>query len=134
MISAGMACIGFIGPAFFDLAPPKYFASQPLVVERAGGAPDSSASSMKFFKPSTPVLEKMAEQPKNSETSSKGLTSDLDVGGSKRQTDPPDIAKKRTDIIQSDDPVGGKMVQLSKPVKPVTPSKNSKGSKALNFR
>ena len=120
---------GFIGPAFFDLAPPKYFASQPIVVERAGGAPDSSASSMKFFEPSKPVLKKMAEQSKNSETSRKGLTIDLDSGGPKRQTDPPDIAKKRNDIIQSDDPVGGNMAQLSKPVKPVSPSKTSKGSK-----
>ena len=133
MISAGMACIGFIGPAFFDLAPPKYFASQPFVVERSDGAPDSSASSMKFSEPSTPVLKKMAEQSKNSETSSKGLTIDIDSRGPKRQTDPLDFAKNGNDIIQPDDPVGGKMVQLSKPVKPVSPSKNSKGSKPLGL-
>ena len=73
MIAAGMACTGFIGPALFDLAPPKYFASQPIVVERAGGAPDSSASSMMFLEPSPTVLKKMAEQPKSSETLGKEL-------------------------------------------------------------
>ena len=133
MISAGMACIGFIGPAFFDLAPPKYFASQPIVVDRAGSVPDSSASSMMFFEPSTPVLKKMAEQSRSSETSRKGLTSTLDGEGSKLQTDPLDIAKKSDDIIRSDDPVGSNMAQLSQPFKPVSPSKNSTGSKPLGL-
>ena len=75
MIAAGMACIGFIGPALFDLAPPKYFASQPIVVERAGGAPDSSALFNDVFRALQPVLKKMAEQPKSSETLGKELTS-----------------------------------------------------------
>ena len=133
MIAAGMACMGFIGPALFDLAPPKYFASQPIVVERVAGAPDSGASSMTVLEPSTPTLKKMAEQSKSSETPRKGLTSDLDSGGLKRQTDPRDIAKKSNDIVKSDDPIGGNMAQLSKPVKPVSPSKNSKGSKPLGL-
>jgi Bax protein len=133
MIAAGMACIGCFGPALFDLAPPKYFASQPIVVERAGGAPDSSAPSMTVLEPSTPVSKKMVEQSKSSETPRKGLTSDLDNGGPKRQTDPLDTVKKRNDIIRSDDPVGGKMAQSAKPVKPVSPSKNSKGSKPLGL-
>ena len=133
MIAAGMACIGFIGPALFDLAPPKYFASQPILDERAGDALGSSASSVTVEEPSASALKKMAEQSKSSETPRKGLTSDLDSGGPKRQIDSLDIAKTRNDIIQSDDPVGGNTAQLSKPIKPVSPSKNSKGSKPLGL-
>ena len=106
MIAAGMACTGFIGPALFDLAPPKYFASQPIVVERAGVAPDSSASFNDVFRALPNSFKKMAEQSKSSETLGKELTVDLDSGSAKRQTNLPDIAKKRNDIIQSDDPVG----------------------------
>ena len=94
MIAAGISCIGFIGPALFDLAPPTYFASQPIVVERAGGTLDSSASSVMFLEPSAPVLKKMVEQPKSSEKLGKDLTSDFDSGSPKRQTGPLDIAKK----------------------------------------
>ena len=86
MIAAGMACTGFIGPALFDLAPPKYFASQPIVVERAVSTPDSSASSMVSLEPSPPVLKKMAEQPKISEMLGKDHTVDPDSGVPKRQT------------------------------------------------
>ena len=76
-----------------------------------------------FLEPSKPVLKKWLNSRKGPETLEKGLTSDLDSGGPKRQTGPLDIAEKRNDIIQSDDPVGGNMAQLSKPVKPVKPSK-----------
>ena len=133
MIAAGISCIGFIGPALFDLAPPTYFASQPIVVERAGGTLDSSASSVMFLEPSAPVLKKMVEQPKSSEKLGKDLTSDFDSGSPKRQTDLLDIAKKRDDIIQSDDLVSGNIAQLSTPVKPVGPSKSLKGSKPLGL-
>ena len=133
MIAAGMACTGFIGPALFDLAPPKYFASQPIVVERAGVAPDSSVSPTEFLKPPPTVLKKMAEQPKSAETLGKELTVDPDSRSAKGQTNLPDIAKKRNDITQSDDAVGRNMAQLSNPVKPVSPSKNSKGSKPLGL-
>ena len=131
MVAAGMACTGFIGPALFDLAPPKYFSSQTIVVERAGGAPDSSVSSAGLLKPPPTVLKKMAEQPKSSETLGKELTVDPDSRSGKGQTDLPDIDKKRNDITQSDDAVGRNMAQLSNPVKPVSPSKNSEGSKPL---
>ena len=45
MIAAGMACTGFIGPALFDLALHRsILRPQPIAVERAVSAPDSSVS------------------------------------------------------------------------------------------
>ena len=60
------------------------------------------------------------------------MTVDPDSGSGKGQNRYlPDIAKKTNDIIQSDDAVGGNMAQLSKPVKPVNPSKIQKAQKPL---
>ena len=131
MIAAGMACAGFIGPGLFDLSPPKYFVGQSIVVEHGGSMLDSRATSIMSIEPSTPPSKKMAELPKSIEMSGKDLIADLDGGGPKGQTDVPDIAEKRSEIARSDDLVVGDMAQLSKPVKPVEPSKTYKSSKTL---
>ncbi len=131
MISAGMACAGFMGPGLFDLPPPKYFPPQAVVVERVDGTSDSSAPSMMSLESSKPASKKMDEQPKISETLGKGLTTGLDSGSSTGQTDMLDIAEKKNEITQPDAAAVGDMAQLSKPVKPVEPAENSKGSKSV---
>ena len=128
MIAASMACAGFIGPGLFDLSPPKYSLHRSGVVELGGDALDRSASLMMSRGPLKSASEKVVELPERSEMPAPDPTADLYNGGPKGKTDKPDIAEKRSEITQSDDPVVGDMAKLSKPFKMKKPSKQSKGS------
>jgi uncharacterized FlgJ-related protein len=131
MIAAGMACVGFIGPGLFDLSPPKYFGQQSIVVEHGGVTSDISTPSRMPYELFMPVPKKMTELSKSSETSGKGPAANFDDESPKKQKDMPDIAEKRSEIVQSDDEVVGDMAQLSKPVKPKKSPQTDKGSKTL---
>ena len=125
MIAAGVACAGFIGPGFFDLSPPKYFAQQSIVREHGVVTSDNISPSMIPLEPPKPVPKETAELPESTKIAGTSSNSNLDGVSPKRRTDRADIIEKTSKIARPDNAVVGDIAQLSKPGKTLKGSKTA---------
>ena len=127
MFAAGMACISFIGPGFFDLSPPKYFGSHKTAIERVVSAQNSKVLSMRSTEPFSPVIKDMHAQTKNPETPGTGLAPNLRDLNQKRQTKTTDPEEESSESSLSSNRITGDIAQLSRSVKPAKPGKIPSG-------